>query len=33
MLAQRKPGFWNRLYLLEVVRGLAITLKNFLFHK
>ena len=33
MLAQRKPGFLNRLYLIEVIRGLAITMKNFLFHK
>lgn len=33
MLAQRKPGFWNRFYLIEIVAGLWITLKNFLFHK
>ncbi len=33
MLAQRKPGFLNRMYLIEVVRGLGITMKNFLFHK
>lgn len=33
MLAQRKPGFWNRLYLIEIIRGLSITIKNFLFHK
>jgi NADH-quinone oxidoreductase subunit I len=33
MLAQRKPGLLNRLYLVEVVRGLAITMKNFLFHR
>ena len=33
MLVQRKPGVLNRLYLIEVARGLWITLKNFLFHK
>jgi NADH-quinone oxidoreductase subunit I len=33
MLAQRKPGFLNKLYLIEIVRGLLITMKNFLFHK
>jgi len=33
MLAQRKPGFWNKLYLVEIIRGLLITLKNFFFHK
>jgi NADH-quinone oxidoreductase subunit I len=33
MLAQRKPGFLNKLYLIEVIRGLFITMKNFLFHK
>ncbi|MBU6153050.1 MAG: NADH-quinone oxidoreductase subunit I [Bdellovibrionales bacterium] len=33
MLAIRKPGFLNRLYLIEIIRGLWITMKNFLFHK
>ena len=33
MLAQRKPGFLNKLYLIEIVRGLLITMKNFLFHR
>jgi NADH-quinone oxidoreductase subunit I len=33
MLAQRKPGWLNRIYLVEIVRGLLITMKNFLFHK
>ena len=33
MLAQRKPGFLNRLYLIEIIRGLLITMKKFLFHK
>jgi NADH-quinone oxidoreductase subunit I len=33
MLAQRKPGFFNKLYLVEIVKGLLITMKNFLFHK
>ena len=33
MLAQRKPGWLNRIYLVEIVRGLLITMKNFLFHE
>jgi len=33
MLAQRKVGFWNRIYLVEIIQGLLITIKNFLFHK
>ncbi len=33
MLAQRKPGILNRFYLIEIVRGLWITLRNFLFHE
>jgi NADH-quinone oxidoreductase subunit I len=33
MLAQRKVGFWNRLYLIEIIQGLLITIRNFLFHK
>ena len=33
MLAQRKVGFWNKLYLIEIVQGLWITIKNFLFHE
>lgn len=33
MLAQRKPKFWNRIYLVEIIQGLLITIKNFLFHK
>jgi NADH-quinone oxidoreductase subunit I len=33
MLAKRKTKIWNRLYLVEIVQGLWITLKNFLFHK
>jgi NADH-quinone oxidoreductase chain I len=33
MLAQRKVGFLNRFYLIEVIRGLWITIKNFLFHE
>ncbi len=33
MLAIRKPGFLNRLYLIEIIRGLWVTMKNFLFHK
>ena len=33
MLAIRKPGFLNRLYLIEIICGLWITMKNFLFHK
>jgi NADH-quinone oxidoreductase subunit I len=33
MLATRKPGFLNRLYLIEILRGLWITMKNFLFHE
>ena len=24
MLAQRKPGFWNRIYLVEIIRGLQV---------
>jgi NADH-quinone oxidoreductase subunit I len=33
MLAQRKPGFFARFYILETVTGLWITIKNFFFHK
>lgn len=33
MLAQRKVGFFNRFYLIEIIRGLSITMKNMLFHK
>ena len=33
MLAQRKVGFWNRFYLVEIAQGLWITIRNFLFHK
>lgn len=33
MLALRKVGFLNRLYVIEIIRGLMITMKNFLFHK
>ena len=33
MLAQRKPKFWNRLYLIEVIRGLWITNKYLMFRK
>jgi NADH-quinone oxidoreductase subunit I len=33
MLAIRKPGFLNRFYLIEIFKGLMITIKNFLFHK
>ncbi len=33
MLATRKPGFLNRFYLVEIIQGLAITLRNLLFHK
>lgn len=33
MLAKRKPGFLNRFYLVEIVTGLGITIKNFFFHK
>ena len=33
MLAQRKVGFWNRFYLVEIIGGLLITIRNFLFHK
>jgi NADH-quinone oxidoreductase subunit I len=33
MLAQRKVGFLNRFYLIEIIRGLSITMKNMLFHK
>jgi NADH-quinone oxidoreductase subunit I len=33
MLTTKKPSFLNRLYLIEIVKGLAITIKNFLFHK
>ena len=33
MLAQRKVGFFNRFYLIEIIHGLSITMKNMLFHK
>ena len=33
MLAQRKTSFLNRLYLIEIIQGLLITMRNFLFHK
>ena len=33
MLINRKPGWLNRLYLLEIITGLYITMKNFLFAK
>ncbi len=33
MLAQRKTGFLNRLYLIEIIQGLLITIRNFFFHK
>ena len=33
MLIQRKTGWWNRLYLLEIIAGLFITLRKFLFSK
>ncbi len=33
MLTQKKPGLLNRLYLIEIVKGLVITMQNLLFHK
>ena len=33
MLATRKISFWNRIYLVDIIKGLWITLKNFLFHR
>lgn len=33
MLTHRKPKPWNKLYLIEIVMGLLITIRNFLFHK
>ncbi|MBS1959265.1 MAG: NADH-quinone oxidoreductase subunit I [Bdellovibrionales bacterium] len=33
MLVKRKPAIWNRLYFVEIIQGLWITFKNFLFHK
>lgn len=33
MLVKRRPGFFQPLYLVEVVKGLAITIKNMLFAK
>ncbi len=33
MLAQRKTGWLNKIYLVEIVKGLAITMKNLLFTK
>jgi NADH-quinone oxidoreductase subunit I len=33
MLALKKPSFLNRLYLIEIAKGLGITIKNLLFHK
>jgi len=33
MLIQRKTGWYNRLYIFEIISGLLITIRNFLFHK